>query len=355
VFGGGEINTANDTASDVTTIAAAASPTPPAPAPGTNIALGKSTAQSSSYFLTTGPEKAVDGNTDGNYYDGSITHTLLDTNTWWQVDLGAPTAIGSVVIWNRTDCCGDRLSDYWVFISNTPFGAADTPATLQARAGTWSSHQTSAPSPSTTITVPSIQGQYVRIQLSGANYLSLAEVQVMAPAGQTSTQPPPILQPPAGQQPTSPARNLALAKSASQSSVISYTAVPYKAVDGNTDGNFDDGSVTQTSLNANAWWQVDLGASSTVTSIVIWNRTDCCGDRLSDYWVFLSDTPFGVMDTPATLQSRAGTWSSHQTVAPHPSATITVPSAAGRYVRVQLSGTNYLSLAEVQVMGTTGN
>ena len=121
-------------------------------------------------------------------------------------------------------------------------------------------------------------------------------------------------------------------------------------MDGNTDGNFFDGSVTATNLDPNAWWQVDLGASAAVSSIVVWNRTDCCGSRLNDYWVFVSDTPFLPTDTPATLQNRAGTSSSHQTSAPNPSTTIAV-AAQGRYVRVQLTGTNYLSLAEVQVFG----
>jgi hypothetical protein len=95
---------------------------------------------------------------------------------------------------------------------------------------------------------------------------------------------------------------------------------------------------------------VDLGASTAVGSIVIWNRTDCCGTRLSDYWVFVSDIPFGPTDTPGTLQGRVGTFGSHQTTAPNPSTTI-VAGAQGRYVRVQLTGTNNLSLAEVQVFG----
>jgi hypothetical protein len=29
------------------------------------------------------------------------------------VDLGALAAVSSVVVWNRTDCCGSRLNDYW--------------------------------------------------------------------------------------------------------------------------------------------------------------------------------------------------------------------------------------------------
>jgi RHS repeat-associated protein len=85
-----------------------------------------------------------------------------------------------------------------------------------------------------------------------------------------------------------------------------------------------------------------------VSTINIYGRTDCCSDRLSDYWVFVSDQPFLATDTPATLQNRAGTWNNHQTTYPNPSTAITV-GAEGRYVRVQLSGTNYLSLAEVQV------
>jgi hypothetical protein len=72
---------------------------------------------------------------------------------------------------------------------------------------------------------------------------------------------------------------------------------------------------------------------------------------LNDYWVFVSDTPFRPADTPATLKSRAGTWSSHRTAAPHPSVRLTPSGAPGRYIRVQLNGTGYLSLAEVQVFG----
>src|SRR5262249_30429558 len=150
----------------------------------------------------------------------------------------------SIVIWNRTDCCGTRLNDYWVFVSDTPFQASDTPATLQFRAGTFASHQLNAPGPSTAIPTVGAQGRYVRVQLTGSNYLSLAEVQVFGTAPSAS--------------------NLAQGKAASQSSTLPgySTAGPGSAVDGNTDGNFSNGSVTHTNLDANAWWQVDLGASN---------------------------------------------------------------------------------------------
>jgi hypothetical protein len=143
--------------------------------------------------------------------------------------------------------------------------------------------------------------------------------------------------------------HLALGKAATQSSTLVTGSAASLAVDGNTNGSFSGGFVTHTNLEANPWWQVDLGASTAIHSIVIWNRTDCCQDRLADYWVFVSDVPFRPKDTPSTLQSRPGTWSSHQTTAPNPSATIRTGGIKGRYVRVQLTGTNRLSLAEVQV------
>src|ERR1051326_4572712 len=152
-----------------------------------NLALGKAATQSSTLtgFGPAGASNSVDGNTDGNFFHNSVSHTNLDANAWWQVDLGAAATVASVVISNRTDCCSNRLSDYWVFVSNTPFASTDTPSTLQTRAGTWNSHQTSYPNPSTTIAV-NAAGRYVRVQLSGPNYLSLAEVQVFGSGSGTT-------------------------------------------------------------------------------------------------------------------------------------------------------------------------
>ena len=164
------VNVSTDTTATVNFQLGAASP---------NLAVGKAATQSSTSDSTTGASKAVDGNTDGNFNDGSVTQTNFESNPWWQVDLGAPATMSSVVVWNRTDCCGDRLSDYWIFISNTPFASTDTPATLQNRAGTWSSHQTSAPNPSGGVLVSGAHGQYVRVQLGVANIMNLAEVQVI--------------------------------------------------------------------------------------------------------------------------------------------------------------------------------
>jgi hypothetical protein len=147
--------------------------------------------------------------------------------------------------------------------------------------------------------------------------------------------------------------NIAQGKTATQSSTLSNTYNPTasKAVDGSSDGAFNDGSVTHTNADTNAWWQVDTGTDPTIASIDVFNRTDaCCTSRLSDYYVLVSDTPFTSTNLTTTL-AQSGVWSSHQTTQAASPTRITV-NHTGRYVRIQLNGTNNLSLAEVKVWGT---
>ena len=146
---------------------------------GVDLALNKPASQSST--ANNAPAaRAVDGVTNGDFFAGSVTHTNADPNAWWQVDLGASTPIGSVAVWNRTDCCASRLTDYWVFVSDHPFTTGLTPGQQAAQPGVWSNHQTGQAGTPTTLTVGAT-GRYLMVQLSGTNYLSLAEVQVFAP------------------------------------------------------------------------------------------------------------------------------------------------------------------------------
>jgi hypothetical protein len=285
--------------------------------------------QSSSYPGSPSAGAAFDGNTDGNYYDGSVTATNSETNPWWQVDLGSSRPIGYLAINNRTDCCPSRLGDYWVFVSNSPFQPSDTLTTLMSNPNIFKSHQTTAPAPRVYIPVNNYQGRYVRVQLSGTDILSLAEVQVFS-------------------------GNVVTGKNATQISTYpdsTFTGGAWLATYGGTNGNYYSHTLSTTDAATSPWWEVDLTAPTTISSITIWNRTDCCGSRLADYWVFASNTPFGDTDTISTLQNRPNTFSSHQTSAPSPSATIPV-GVQGQYVRIQItpgSTSTYLSLAGVTV------
>jgi hypothetical protein len=147
---------------------------------GTNVALGKPATQSSTYPPTYAPncftaDKAVNGNTNGVDNRCSMTHTLLNAGAWWQVDLQAEYQINSIDLWNRTDCCSDRLNNFDVRISRD--------------GQTWTNFYYPGVAPTLLNTPINAVGRYVRVQLRGTNYLQLAEVQVWA-----TTVTPPVLE-----------------------------------------------------------------------------------------------------------------------------------------------------------------
>ena len=118
----------------------------------------------------------------GAWGGGSVTHTDFEDQPWWEVDLGAVEQIDEIAIWGRTDsCCVDRLSDYYVLVSDEPF-ASDSLDEVLAQPGVWANQQADAPTPKNAIDVGET-GRYVRVQLAGNDALSLAEVQVFTADG----------------------------------------------------------------------------------------------------------------------------------------------------------------------------
>lgn len=377
-----------------------------APSGASSAALNMPAAQSST--TNSAPaSRAVDGNTSGAWGDGSVTHTASENQAWWQVDLGAMTVINDVVLFNRSDCCWDRLSNFHVSVLDAGLNEVFRRDFF-----------TTATNPSADrvpVNVGGVSGQYIRVQLNGTNVLSLAEVvvngtpqtpqtlpmtgiasfaigsengsnyypgliddvavwnevlsdaQIAALATRAVTISSPLIQSsitntggalnPGGEGVIGTTvfadGNLALqarGSTATQSSnaYSSPTGFAFKAIDGNTDGAWNhgsppDGSVTHTTNEAQPWWRVDLGTSATLDSLSLWNRTDCCGDRLSNFRVSVLD------------DSLAEVWGQDYFTAggyPNPIMDIALPGGTrGRYVEVRLHGTNVLSLAEVQAFG----
>jgi hypothetical protein len=149
----------------------------------TNWALaanGSTATQSSTSYSAPAP-RAIDGNTKGGFYSGSVTHTGNFSNSWWKVDFGQTREIGSVVLWNRTDDVGTqiRLSNFRVSALDAsgteiigqdffPPGSGNVGDTL-----TWTLPQ-------------AVQANQIRVALLGLNnnndgVLSLAEVQAFPP------------------------------------------------------------------------------------------------------------------------------------------------------------------------------
>src|SRR5438876_404463 len=140
--------------------------------------------------------------------------------------------------------------------------------------------------------------------------------------------------------------NIALNQAVIQSSTA-YGGLAGRAVDGNTNGNWSASSVTGTDYQTQPWWQVDCGSVSGIDTIKLWYRTDCCSGRLSNFYVLVSDDPF--QSTSLSVVTNQTGVSSYFTSGAAGTLTTISVNRTGRYVRVQLTGTDYLSLAEVQV------
>jgi hypothetical protein len=156
-----------------------------------DLALDGVASQSSTAF---GAEayRAIDGITDGNFGNGSVTHTDNDDPApWWQVDLLKEYPLDRVVIWNRTDCCPERLSDFRVSILDATgaevYGADFFPDGTAGPDTTLAGFEVPLPA--------GTEGQTVRIDILGPSliwspqmWVSLAEVEVFRarPGGKTS-------------------------------------------------------------------------------------------------------------------------------------------------------------------------
>ncbi|MDB6155785.1 MAG: hypothetical protein JWL90_4238, partial [Chthoniobacteraceae bacterium] len=107
---------------------------------GANIAIRGKASQSSTDFGGN-PERAIDGNTDGDYFKAnSVTHTRKEQNPWWEVDLKEDAEIEEIVVWNRTDGgSGPRLVNFKVALLDA------------ARQLIWDQSVAASPNPSASI------------------------------------------------------------------------------------------------------------------------------------------------------------------------------------------------------------
>lgn len=295
---------------------------------GENIAPLGLALQSSTRAAGGAAERAIDGNTDGNFGNNSVTHTNNEPDTFWEVDLGQMFHIDTVRLHNRTGCCQNRLSNFDITVLDD---SRNEVTRIVENAGIGNNKLY--------VTAPSTEGQFLRIQFVGPNtstndglnndnngVMSLAEVQIF------------------GGELENLARNALSTVSQSTTRVGGGGNDAFFAVDGITDGVFNNGSVTHTLDGANdnaPTWELDLGVKSTIDEVVIFNRTDCCSDRLTGAEVSIldldGDTVFSQIlgNTNGLAQIRLDTG-----------------DVNGNLLRIQLpNGSTPLSLAEVQVFG----
>ncbi len=372
-----------------------------------NIALNRPATQSSTYG-NGAADQGVDGVLSGNSpWTPNIVHTTNEAQPWWEVDLGARSQLDSLILFNR-ETNQNRLKDFYVLVSDNPMNG--NLASLLQTTGVQYMYYPGFAGAIAHLPI-NLEGRYVRIQLEGSNFLHFAEAQLIGCNLDQLCVPPTVSIDPAGpfnedgimeQLSASPAggiwsgavtpngmfdptqgigfyeviytyesapgcsgadtiqvevkpvsvtcdnpTNIALNRSASQSSTYGIGVADF-AVDGALGGSSPwTADLQHTTNEAQPWWEVDLGGNSKVDSVIIFNRSTS-QNRLRDFYVLISNTPMdGTLD--ALLQTNTITAIFH----PGPAGPVARLGAdvEGRYVRIQLSGSNILHMDEVEVIG----
>lgn len=148
--------------------------------------------------------------------------------------------------------------------------------------------------------------------------------------------------------------NVALNRPASQAPGIVEQAGPHLAVDGNRDGNYNNGSVMRTLQGNQPYLQIDLESEVQISEIRVFGRTGCCRNASDDYYVFIADDA-GIPGT--TVNEALGApnvqnWFENDDAQ---NGQTTVVNTTGRYVRIQINENNQsIQLAEVEIILTSG-
>lgn len=259
-------------------------------------------------------KNAVDGNTHTHWNSRSCVHTNQDLDPWWQVDLYYRAAVSRVIVYNRFDCCSERLDGMTITVGDDPTGAhSDVCGHVQYMRGV---------RVKTVVCSEPLFGRYVRVGIKGRRYLNLCEVEVMGNYVEF---------------------NLARGRHASQSSryLHSYLALAQNAVDGKTSGHWGHRSCSCTNRDAHPWWRVDLAHQAKIYRVIVYNRVDCCSNRLDHFKVTVGDGRYhkGVCGEAGSMNRK-----------PVEDMVCSEP-LIGRFVEITLPGPQYLTLCEVQVVG----
>ena len=237
---------------------------------------------------------------DGNF--NNICHSEVgESSPSLTLDLGTVRPIAYVAVYNRADCCQERLGYYTISyrVRSSDQWTVCSDETAVA----------SAPVPLVSMCLQ--QAQYVRVQLPGDNrILNLAEVEVYS-LNKVSVSKPEL----------------------SRSTPTTYVAS--NCIDGNFN-NFCHSEVGESSPSLT----LDLGTVRPIAYVAVYNRADCCQERLGYYTI-----------SYRVRSSDQWTVCSDETaVASAPVPLVSMCLQQAQYVRVQLPGDNrILNLAEVEV------
>ncbi|KAM7382933.1 hypothetical protein PAMP_002628 [Pampus punctatissimus] len=286
-----------------------------------NVALrGKATQGSWDAFGAA--SNAIDGNRESNFPAGSCTHSVIQNNPWWRVDLLDSYVITSIIITNRGDCCAERLNGAEIHIGNSleQNGVANPVVAVVPNIPAGRSFP---------ITLNKhVEGRYVTVVIPGqAKILTLCEVEVYG-------------------YPATTGENLAIHGKAAQSSVYD-NRMAYYAIDGNRASNWAEDSCTHTKSEFSPWWRLDLQKTHKVFSVKITNLNSVNAHRLNGAEIRIGDS----LVNNGNKNPRCAVI---ENIPRGYTQTFKCNGMVGRYVNIVIPGRKeFLTLCEVEVYGSS--
>ncbi|PAA55829.1 hypothetical protein BOX15_Mlig029288g1 [Macrostomum lignano] len=241
--------------------------------------------------------RAIDGDTNQNYRKKSCTHTRTATGAWWQARTSRRARITSVRIYNRQDCCANRLRNFVIKVDGQVCASYHSSSAFSVK----------------TFRCNAV-GRTVRIETRNRVPLTLCEVKVYGRYAEDSR------------------ARLPLSKCSQHS--VDFNGKCSRAIDGDTNQNYRKKSCTHTRTATGAWWQARTSRRARITSVRIYNRQDCCANRLRNFVIKVDGQVCASYHSSSAFSVKTFRC-----------------NAVGRTVRIETRNRVPLTLCEVKVYG----
>ncbi|XP_056381042.1 uncharacterized protein LOC130276137 [Hyla sarda] len=304
---------------------------------GDNLAFRGISSQSSLYDKLGASENAIDGSPGTIYLSGHCSHTDLEIEPWWRVDLMHVYNVTKVKIANRGDCCQERINGAEIRIGNSPEkGGAQNPRCAKIESlGRGKEEEY----------ICRMVGRYVTVTIPDrAEYLTLCEVKVYGTNVSEGYTDAPLKPEIEEHSVAAELRNI-LKHSNTAPNVAMTATTTQSSTDGGSSNNTIDGNLqecSKTAVEEAPWWTIDLGSAHKVFTIAVTSQNDSSAQDLDAAQIHVGFSATGWKKNPI-----CGTVSS---IGPGETFSFNCNEMEGRYVTIVLPDkVASLSLCEVQV------
>jgi len=126
--------------------------------------------------------KAIDGDRNGEWGHGSVSHTNYHLNADWVGTFAADSMIDTVRIFNRLDGYGYRLNPFSVYLLDSSDSVV-----WSSLGNTFTADITASSIEGMSFNTGGVSARKVRVMLDGSNYLQLAEVEAITAVPEPAT------------------------------------------------------------------------------------------------------------------------------------------------------------------------